>query len=186
MHAGAERAVRAARRLGDPPLTAAALALLTLAESMTGAGERAKADRREATALVDSLSDEDLARHLESATRLAGTELYAGWYADGDRHATRALAVARATGKGGELFLVLVLTLGGLWRMRGKLAEAGELLDGGIDAARLLGHTHALVWSLGSPSAAALHGRGLALALADGHAAVAPSRDLDDGSHPTQ
>ena len=77
MHACAERAVGAARRLGDPPLTAAALALLTMAESMTGAAERAEVCRREATALVDSLSDEDLARHLESATRLAGTELYA-------------------------------------------------------------------------------------------------------------
>ena len=51
--------------------------------------------------------------------------------------------MARATGQG-ELFLVLVATLGGLWRLRGKLAEAGELLDGGIEAARLLGNTHAL------------------------------------------
>ena len=183
MHACAERAVGAARRLGDPALTAAALALLTMAESMTGTAERAKACRREATALVDSLSDEDLARHPESATRLAGTELYAGWYADGDRHATRALAVARATGQGGELFLVLVLTLGGLWRMRGKLAEAGELLDGGTEAARLLGNTHALVWSLGSRSAAALHAGDVALALAAAQEAVDLSADLDEGFH---
>jgi len=183
MHACAERAVAAARKLGDPPLTAAALALLTMAESMTGTAERAEAYRREATALVDSLSDEDLARHLESATRLAGMELYAGWYADGDRHASRALAVARATGEGGELFLVLVLTLGGLWRMRGKLAEAGELLDGGIEAARLLGNTHALVWSLGSRSAAALHAGDVALALAAAEEAVELSADLDAGFH---
>ena len=183
MHACAERAVGAARRLGDLPLTAAALALLTLAESMMGAADRAEACRLEATALVDSLSDEDLARHLESATRLAGTELYAGWYADGDRHATRALAVARASGQGGELFLVLVLTLGGLWRMRGKLAEAGELLDGGIEAARLLGNTHALVWSLGSRSAAALHAGDVALALAAAQEAVDLTADLDEGFH---
>ena len=183
MHACAERAVCAARRLGDLPLTAAALALLTLAESMMGAADRAEACRLEATALVDSLSDEDLARHLESATRLAGTELYAGWYADGDRHATRALAVARASGQGGELFLVLVLTLGGLWRMRGKLAQAGELLDGGIEAARLLGNTHALVWSLGSRSAAALHAGDVALALAAAQEAVDLTADLDEGFH---
>jgi DNA-binding NarL/FixJ family response regulator len=183
MHACAERAVGAARRLGDLPLTAAALALLTLAESMMGAADRAEACRLEATALVDSLSDEDLACHLESATRLAGTELYAGWYADGDRHATRALAVARASGQGGELFLVLVLTLGGLWRMRGKLAQAGELLDGGIEAARLLGNTHALVWSLGSRSAAALHAGDVALALAAAQEAVDLTSDLDEGFH---
>jgi DNA-binding CsgD family transcriptional regulator len=183
MHACAERAVGAARRLGDHPLTAAALALLTMAESMMGAADRAEACRLEATALVDSLSDEDLARHLESATRLAGTELYAGWYADGDRHATRALAVARATGQGGELFLVLILTLGGLWRLRGKLAEACELLDGGIEAARLLGNTHALVWSLGSRSAAALHAGDVALALTAAQEGFDLSAELDEGFH---
>ena len=183
MHACAERAVGAARRLGDRSLTAAALALLTLAESMTGGAERAEIYRREATALVDSLSDEDLARHLESATRLAGTELYGGWYADGDRHATRALAVGRATGQGGELFLVLVMTLGGLWRMRGKLAEAGELLDGGIEAARLFGNTHALVWSLGSRSATALHAGNVDLALAAAQEGFDLSANLDEGFH---
>jgi DNA-binding CsgD family transcriptional regulator len=183
MHACAERAANAARQLGDAPLTAAALALLTMAESMMGAAERAEAGHREATALVDSLSDEELAGHLESATRLAGTELYAGRYADGDKHATRALAVARASGQGGELFLVLVLTLGGVWRMRGKLAEAGELLDGGIEAARLLGNTHALVWSLGSRSAAALQAGDLDLALTAAQEAVDLSADLDEGFH---
>ena len=91
--------------------------------------------------------------------------------------------LARATGEGGELFLVLVLTLGGLWRMRGKLAEAGELLDGGIEAARLLGNTHALVWSLGSRSAAALHAGDVALALAAAQEAVELSGDLDAGFH---
>ena len=47
----------------------------------------------------------------------------------------------------------------GVWRLRGKLAEAGELLDGGIEAARLLGNTHALVWSLSGRSSAALADR---------------------------
>jgi DNA-binding NarL/FixJ family response regulator len=183
MHACAERAVGAARQLEDRALTAAALAMLAMAESMTGDPARAEICRREAAALVDSLSDDGLARHLESAVRVAGMELYAGWYADGDRHASRALAVARASGQGGELFLVLVLTLGGLWRLRGKLAEAGELLDGGIEAARLLGNTHALVWSLGSRSAAALHVGDVDLALAAAQEAVDLSADLDEGFH---
>ena len=138
MHEAAERAVDAARRLGDAPLTAAALAVLALADSMMGAAERAESSRAEAAALVDSLSDDELARHLEAATWLAGVELYLDRYAEGEAHADRALAVARATGQG-ELFLLLVATLGGLWRQRGKLAEAAELLDGGIEAARLLG-----------------------------------------------
>jgi ATP/maltotriose-dependent transcriptional regulator MalT len=178
----AERAVTAARRLGDAPLTAAALAVLTLADSMMGAAERAEANRREATAIVDSLSDDELARHLEAPTRLAGVELYLGRYADGEVHATRALAVARATGQG-ELFLVLVATLGGVWRLRGKLAEAGELLDGGIEAARLLGNTHALVWTLLGRSAAALQVGDVELALAAAQEAVDLSRNLDEGFH---
>ena len=177
MHQWAERAVNAARGLGDPSLTAAALAKLALADTMRGEPERAEADRSEAAALVDSLSDDELARHLESATRLAGTELYLGRYAEGDVHATRALAVARATGQG-ELVLVLVQTLGAVWRLRGKLAEAGELLDGGIEASRLLDNTHALVWSLCGRSAAALHAGDVELALGTAREAV----DLSAGS----
>ena len=56
----------------------------------------------------------------------------------------------------GSSFSSLVQTLGAAWRVRGKLADAGELLDGGIEAARLLGNTQALVWNLWSRSAVAL------------------------------
>jgi DNA-binding NarL/FixJ family response regulator len=182
VHERAERAVTAARRLGDAPLLAAALALSVLADSMMGAAERAEAKRREATAIVDSLSNDELARHLEAATRLAGVELYLGRYADGEVHASRALSVARATGQS-ELLLVLVATLGGLWRLRGKLAEAGELLDGGIEAARLLGNTHALVWTLLGRSAAALHAGDVELALAAAQEAFDHSANLDEGFH---
>jgi DNA-binding CsgD family transcriptional regulator len=182
MHESAERAVNAARRLDDAPLTAAALVVLAFAESLMGAAERAEFNRQEATALVDSLSDDELARHLEAGAWLAGLELYLGRYADGDAHATRALALARATGQG-ELFLVLVQTLGGVWRMRGKLAESAELLDGGIEAARLLGNTHALVWSLASRSAAALQMGQVELALAAAQESVELSRGADGGFH---
>src|SRR5213075_1519699 len=115
-------------------------------------------------------------------TRLAGTELYLGQYSDGEAHATRALAVARATGQG-ELLLVLVATLGGLWRQRGKLAEAGELLDGGIEAARLLGNTHALMWTLMGRSAAALRMGDAQLALATAQESFELSHDAESDFH---
>src|SRR5256714_2347722 len=182
MYECAERAVSAARQLGDAGLTATALTLLTMAGSMMGEADRAEANWREATALVDSLSDDELARHLESAAGLAGTALYIGRYAEGEEHAARALAVARETGQG-ELVLVLVATLGGLRRLRGKLAEAGELLDGGIEAARLWGNTHALVWTLLGRSAAALHAGDLELALAAAHEAFDLRANLDEGFH---
>ena len=60
-------------------------------------------------------------------------------------------------------------------------AEAGELLDGGIEAARLLGNTQALVWSLWSRSAVALAVGDMELALATAQESVDLSQDLDDG-----
>jgi DNA-binding NarL/FixJ family response regulator len=182
MHEWAGRAVTAARSLGDAALTASSLANLALAETMIRAPERAEPARAEAAALVDSLSDDELARHLEAATRLSGSELYLDRYVEGERHATRALAVARATGQG-ELLLVLVQTLGGLRRMCGKLVESAELLDGGIEAARLLGNTHALVWSLSSRSTGALHMGDVDLAYATAQEAVDLSATLDEGFH---
>jgi ATP/maltotriose-dependent transcriptional regulator MalT len=182
MHEAAERAVDAARRLGDTPLTAAALAELALADSLMGAAGRAESNRSEAAALVDSLSDDELARHLEAATWLAGVELYLDRYAEGEAHANRALAVARSTGQG-ELFLLLATTLGGLLRQRGKLLEAAELLDGGIEAARLLGNTHALVWTLLSRSAAALRRGDVELALATAQESFDLSVEADSSFH---
>jgi DNA-binding NarL/FixJ family response regulator/tetratricopeptide (TPR) repeat protein len=182
MHEWAERAVTAARSVDDTGLTAAALAILALAETMIREPKRAEAARSEAAAMVDSMSDEEIARHLEAPTRLAGTELYLDRYADGDVHATRALEVARATGQG-ELLLVLVQTLGGLRRMRGKLADSAELLDGGIEASRLFGNTHALIWSLSGRSTAALHMGDIELAYATARESVDLSEGLDEGFH---
>jgi ATP/maltotriose-dependent transcriptional regulator MalT len=182
MYEAAERAVNAARRLQDAAMTAAALAELALASSIMGAPDRAESHRSEAAALVDSLSDGELALHLEASAWLAGVELYLDRYAEGEAHANRALAVARATGQG-ELFLLLAATLGGLLRQRGKLAEAGELLDGGIEAARLLGNTHALVWTLMSRSSAALRKGDVDLALATAQESFALSQGAESNFH---
>jgi DNA-binding CsgD family transcriptional regulator len=185
MHEAAERAVDAARGLGDLPMTAAALAELALAESLMGFAERAEASHAEAAALVDSLSDKELAAHLEAATWLAGVELYLDRYAEGEMHANRALAVARATGQG-ELVILLVATLGGLLRQRGKLAESAELLDGGIEAARLLGNSHALRWMLLGRSAAALRSGDTDLALATAQESVDLSQEAESSFHSSE
>ena len=70
-----------------------------------------------------------------------------------------------------------------VWRLRGKLAEAAELLDGGIEAARLLGNTHALVWSLSSRSSAALRVGDVELALAAAQESVDLSQEPGEGFH---
>jgi DNA-binding CsgD family transcriptional regulator len=178
----AERAARAATALGDAPLTAAALAVRALAESMAGMPEAAEPDHMQAAALIDSLSDDEVAERLDSLAWIAGMELYADRYREADAHAARALAIARATGQG-DLFLVLVQELGRVWFVRGKLAEAADLLDGGTEAARLLGNTHALVWNLFNRSFVALATGDVPLALATARESVELSHGLDEGFH---
>ncbi len=182
MRRWAAQAVSAARPLEDAPLTAAALAVLALAESMTGAAERAEADRSEAAALVDALSDAAVASRLDAAAWLAGAELYLDRYIEADAHAGRALTVARATGQG-ELFLVLVQMLGRVWLVRGKLAEAAELLDGGTEAARMLGNRQAVVWNLFNRAPVALAAGDVDLAFASAEESVDLSQELGEGFH---
>jgi ATP/maltotriose-dependent transcriptional regulator MalT len=182
MQGSVERAVRAARALGDALLTAAALAGLALAESMRGRPDRAEAARSEADALVASLSDDELARHVQASALLGGVELYLDRYAEADAHANRALTVARSTGQG-EHVLVLIQTIGAVSRQRGQLAEAAEILDGGIEAARVLGNTHALVWGLSSRSSTALRAGDVELALAAAQESVDLCRDAGGSFH---
>src|SRR5262249_33010842 len=135
MYHWAQRAVSAAAVLEDPSRRAAALAMPALACAMTGAGGPGQSCRTGAASLVDSLADSELSRRLDAAAWLAAAELYLDRYAEADAHASRGLALARATGQG-ELFLVLYQILGRAWYVRGKLTEATELLDGAIEAAR--------------------------------------------------
>jgi DNA-binding NarL/FixJ family response regulator len=157
-------------------MIATPLAELAMADSLVGAPDHAEANHAEAARLVDSLSDEELGGHLGAAAWLAGVELYLDRYAAGEAHARRALAVVRATGQG-EFYLLLIATLGGLLRQRGKLAESAELLDAGIEAARLLGNSHALCWTLLGRSAAALRSGDMDLALATAQESI----DLSEG-----
>jgi DNA-binding NarL/FixJ family response regulator len=149
----AARAVDAARSAGDASLTAAAVAKLALAEVVTGTGDHAV--YLEAAALVDALSDRQLALRVDAAAWLAGAELHLGRYAEADAHGGRALAVGRESGQG-EIFFVVYQILGVVWYVRGKLAEAAELLDGAIEAARLRHNSEALAWSLFNRSVVAL------------------------------
>jgi DNA-binding CsgD family transcriptional regulator/tetratricopeptide (TPR) repeat protein len=143
----ATRAVSAARPLGDPPLTAGALALLARALAWGGQAARGEAVRSEAATLVDGLPDEQLAHRLAAAVDLSGAEIYLDRFAEAGVHAQRALTVGRATGQA-QLFPGVYATLGVAWCMLGRLAEAAELLDAATEAARLSGNPQALAWAL--------------------------------------
>ena len=139
--AWAQQAVDAAHAIGDPALDAAALATLARALSWGGEPARGEQVRAEATAILDTLSDEQLAGRLDAAVELAGAEIYL------DRFAERALAVGRATGQG-QLFPGIYATLGVAWCMVGRFADATELLEAAIETARLSGYPPALAWAL--------------------------------------
>jgi DNA-binding NarL/FixJ family response regulator len=180
MHDWAARAVTAAKELGDAALLAAALAKSALADAMTGPPETARSHRAEAAELVDGLSDAELSLRPDAAAWLAAAELYLDLYAEADEHASRALRLARATGRGNPFF-GLYLILPRVWYVRGRLAEASELLDGAIEAGRLLGTSPGLAGNLFNRSAVALAVGDPEIALAAAEEALQLSRDLDEG-----
>lgn len=165
MRAWADRAARAGRRLDDPALRAASVAALARAGAFAGATAQALDVCDETAALVDALSDEQLARRLDAATYLAGAETYVHRFDAAQRHAERAMAVGLATGQG-QFFPLLLGTLGSLWSLRGQLAGAAEPLDGAIEAARMTGNAHTVAWALFGRSMVALQAGDVELARA--------------------
>jgi ATP/maltotriose-dependent transcriptional regulator MalT len=180
MHDWAGRAVSTAKVLGDRALLAVALAMPALADAMTGSTETARFHRAEAAALVDDLSDDELSRRPDAASWLAAAEVYLDLYAEADAHASRAAGLARATGRGDPLFRLYPI-LPRIWYVRGKLAEAAELLDGAIEAGRLLGSPPALAGNLFNRSVVAVAVGDLDLALATAEEGVELTRHLDGG-----
>jgi DNA-binding NarL/FixJ family response regulator len=147
---------------------------------MTGPTDEARAHRAEAAALVDALSDEELSRRPDAAAWLAAAEIYLDLYAEADAHGTRARELADATGGGDPLFRLYPI-LPRIWNVRGKLAGAAELLDGAIEAGRLLGSPPALAGNLFNRSAVAAAMGDLELALAHAEEGVELTRALDEG-----
>jgi DNA-binding NarL/FixJ family response regulator len=150
------------------------------ADAMTGPAETARSRRADAAALVDELSDDELSLRPDAAGWLAIAEVYLDLYAEADAHASRALTLARASGQGDPLHR-LYPVLPRVWYVRGKLAEATELLDGAIEAARLLGSPPTLAGNLFNRSIVALAVGDLDTALATAEESVELTRDLDEG-----
>ena len=101
------KALAAARAVGDPPLIAAAAAALALACAFLGAIEEAEPYRAEAAELVDGMSDAQLAARLDAIAYLTGAEAYMDRFEASTAHGERGLALARATGQG-ELLPMLI------------------------------------------------------------------------------
>ena len=163
----------------DRALTAAALAVRAMAAAMSGSAAEARAQREEAAALIDLLSDDVLAKRLDALSHLATTEVYLDYFEAAGRHAERALTIGRATGQS-DLFPLIFPTLGTALWVQGRMQEAGEVFDGAIEAARLLDNTQGLVWNLFNRSFAALAAGDVDLALTTAQESVDGAKGLDE------
>ncbi len=178
MRTWASRAVDAAASLDDEALVAAAQAIRVLASAVGGRAAEGKAYAGEAAAFVDQLSDEDLGRRVDALAHLATGEFYLEQFADAGSHAERALRIGRTYGKG-DLFPLIVPMLGGSLWVRGRMAEAGEVLDGAIAAARLVDNPQGLALNLFNRSYAAFAAGDIDLALATAREAFDLAQQLD-------
>jgi DNA-binding NarL/FixJ family response regulator len=178
MQEWAARALSAARPLGNQPLTAAALAALAYAGALTGAVAEAERHRSEAAVLLAALPDEQLALRLDAAVNLAAAEIDLERLAEAEAHANRAIAIGRATGQS-DLVPVLIYCLGWVTRLRGQLAESGELLDAAVESARVSGNTLSLAGNLHLRSLTALAAGDLELALSTAQESAELTRELD-------
>ena len=174
----AGRAAAAAAPLGDLALLAGVLGVRAVAGALSGVIPEARAHRDEAAALIDTLSDEELARRLDALVHLATAEIYLDQFEASGRHAERALAIGRATGQG-DLFPLTVPILGTALWTQGRMAESAEVIDGGVEAARLVDNVQGVAWNLFNRSFAALAAGDVTLALATAQQSIDLNKDLD-------
>ena len=176
----AERAVVAATSLQDRALTAAALAVRATGAALSGTADEAQAQREEAAQLIDRLSDEELARRLDALVYLATAEGYLDHFEASVRHGQKAMAIGRATGQGDLFPLMHAMLATGLW-VQGRVAESIEVLDGAVEATRLVDSEHGLAWILANRSFAALAAGDLELASSTAEESAELAKRLDPG-----
>ena len=142
-----EHALATARALGDRALIAAAASVFCLGETVAGRIDRAREWREEARAEVDRLTDEELAPRSEALYYLGWAETYLERYADGIGRFERGLEIARAMGDG-RLLIPNMLGKNFALEMTGRLVEAIECCETGLEAARLSSSPHELYRAL--------------------------------------
>ncbi|MFI2352468.1 AAA family ATPase [Streptomyces sp. NPDC019443] len=170
------RALDLARSLGDEVAEAGALAVAALGEAYEGAMPAARDVTDRAAALVDALTDNDLAGLCEPLARLGWAETFLERYADAERHADRGLAIAR---RGGQLHVLphLLLCKAHVHIQTLRLTSAVELADEAETIARGIGSDELLALVLSKKAHALVHtlppGDRTALAVAEEGVAAA-------------
>ncbi len=163
MRAQATAALAGAGELGDRPLVAAATAILSTACAFAGDTADGLAYADQAVELVDAMPDTELAARLDSISYLAWAEMTLERFSDCITHTERAIAVTRACGRG-QFLPQLLQARAQAMVLGGRLVEAVDVAERGVEAARLTANAHSLVWALLS-HALALMSRDAASAL---------------------
>jgi DNA-binding CsgD family transcriptional regulator len=140
-------ALETARTLGDDLLIAAAASVLCVGEAASGHIGEAREHHEEAVSYVDRLSDAELAPRQEALCHLAWAENYLEIYDEAIAHVERGIAIGRATGEG-AMVIPMMLVKGFPFELQGRLAEAREVCEEAVEAARLAGNPQWLFWSL--------------------------------------
>jgi DNA-binding CsgD family transcriptional regulator/tetratricopeptide (TPR) repeat protein len=138
MAENARDGLAAARADDDPGLEALALTLLAEAEKELGSPERVERCVEQAAAIVDRLTDDELARRAEVFLWLGRIECSLGRHRASESHLGRGIRIVRTSGQ--ELFFVpLITALGATQLALGQLAEASTTVGVALDASALLG-----------------------------------------------
>jgi DNA-binding CsgD family transcriptional regulator len=175
----AAEALAAAETAGDGAYAFAATAALALADVMRDRVPAAQVHWEAATAALDALPDEELARRLDGVHFLTLAGMYLERFAAMNEHAQRGIRVARASRQGG-LLPVLTLAHGYGAGMLGELAESTRVLDGAIEAARVDGSPFALAWVLMNAAMTAVFAGDIDRAMALGEEGLALAATFDD------
>lgn len=147
VRADVARTLDLARSSGDEVAEAMALAIMALGETYEGEIPAAREATDRAAALVDALTDHDLASLCEALVRLGWAEAFQERYADAERHADRGIAIAR---RGGLLYVLphLLLCKTQVHIQTLRLDSAVEFADEAETIARGIGSDELLAFVL--------------------------------------
>ncbi|MGH2957157.1 MAG: ATP-binding protein, partial [Solirubrobacterales bacterium] len=146
MNEWAKSARDLARETGDRLTHAAAAALLGLSYYELARLAEAREQVAEARAIVDALSDDQLALRVDACHWLGWTEHLIDHYADSVRHLERGIAISRQTGQGHLLApMTIGLVIANTWQ--GRLDEAALRTDEAIEMAHLAGSDQFMAWA---------------------------------------
>lgn len=173
------RAAELAHTLDDRVLRAAANGATTLACALTGRIAEAETHRAVTIALVDELSDDELAGRLDALGHLTGAELYLDHYESAATHARRGLAIGRAAGVAATA-PTLIPSLGTATWVLGQLHESQRVLAEAVESSRAIRDAQGLSWHLFNLAFAQLMAGEIKDARRSGDESLLLARELGD------